>query len=68
MNDKIAISNKIILNKIYVIRNKKVMLDKDLALLFGVENKRLKEQVRRSLERFPKHFMFELTKVITRLF
>lgn len=38
------------------------MLDSDLAELFGVETKQLKQQVRRNIERFPKHFMFELTK------
>lgn len=38
------------------------MLDSDLAELFGVDTKRLKEQVRRNVERFPEHFMFELTK------
>ena len=38
------------------------MLDSDLAALFGVDTKRLKEQVRRNIERFPEHFMFELTK------
>lgn len=38
------------------------MLDKDLAELYGVETKRLKEQVRRNKDRFPSHFMFELTK------
>ena len=38
------------------------MLDVDLAELFGVETKRLKEQVRRNINRFPEHFMFELTK------
>jgi hypothetical protein len=38
------------------------MLDRDLAELYGVETKRLKEQVRRNIERFPEDFMFELTK------
>lgn len=38
------------------------MLDSDLAELFGVETKKLKQQVRRNIERFPEHFMFELTK------
>ncbi len=38
------------------------MLDSDLAQLYGVETKRLKEQVRRNINRFPKDFMFELTK------
>lgn len=52
----------IIENKIHFIRGHKVMLDRDLAELFGVETKRLKEQVRRNLDRFPSRFMFELTK------
>jgi len=47
---------------IYLIRGKKVMLDRDLAALYGVETKRLKEQVKRNIERFPEDFMFELTK------
>jgi hypothetical protein len=56
------IPNEVIVNKIYLFRGVKVMLDSDLAELFGVETKRLKEQVRRNIERFPEHFMFELTK------
>lgn len=50
-----------ILNRIYVVRNEKVMLDRDLAELYGVETKRLKEAVKRNIERFPKDFMFEMT-------
>jgi phage regulator Rha-like protein len=50
-----------ILNRIYVVRGEKVMLDRDLAELFGVETKRLKETVKRNIERFPKDFMFEMT-------
>jgi hypothetical protein len=46
-------------NMIYVIRGQKVMLDSDLAKLYGVETKRLNEQVRRSIDRFPEDFMFE---------
>ena len=46
---------------IYIIRDQKVMIDSDLALLYGVETKRLNEQVRRNIERFPKDFMFQLT-------
>ncbi len=49
------------MSKIYVIRTLKVMLDKDLSELYGIETKRLKEQVRRNIERFPEDFMFELT-------
>ena len=53
---------QIIQNKIYEIRNRKVMLDFDLAGMYGVQTKRLKEQVRRNIERFPMDFMFELSK------
>ena len=49
----------IIENKIYEIRGQKVMLDFDLAEMYGVETKRLKEQVRRNIERFPAEFMFD---------
>ena len=51
----------IIQNKIYEIRGHKIMLDFDLAELYEVETKRLNEQVRRNLERFPIDFMFRLT-------
>jgi len=47
--------------KILTIRGQKVMLDADLAELYGVETKRLNEQVRRNIERFPEDFMFQLT-------
>lgn len=47
--------------KICLIRGKKVMLDSDLAELYGVATKRLNEQVRRNINRFPKDFMFQLT-------
>jgi hypothetical protein len=56
------IPNEVIINKIYLFRGVKVMLDSDLAELFGVETRQLKQQVRRNIERFPEHFMFELTK------
>ena len=49
-------------NLIHVIRGKQVMLDRDLARLYGVETKRLNEQVKRNIERFPKDFMFQLNK------
>ena len=57
------IPNEVIVNKIYLIRNLKVMLDTDLAELYNIETKQLKRQVRRNLERFPEDFMFELSKV-----
>ncbi len=61
MEDTILIPDESIQNKIYFIRGQKVMLDRDLAELYNVENKRLKEQVKRNIERFPGRFMFELT-------
>jgi phage regulator Rha-like protein len=51
------------MNKIYIIRNQKVMLDKDLAELYGVKSIRLREQVKRNLSKFPSHFMFQLTEI-----
>ena len=51
-----------ITSKIYFIRDHKVMLDRDLAELYGVETKQLKRTVRRNIDRFPSDFMFELTK------
>lgn len=54
---------EVIQNKIFEIRGQKVMLDFDLALLYSVENKRLKEAVRRNPNRFPEDFMFELSKI-----
>ena len=47
---------------IRTIRGQKVMVDFDLAMLYGVQNKRLNEQVKRNIERFPDDFMFQLTK------
>jgi hypothetical protein len=56
-----SIPDEAIINKIYLIRDQKVMIDRDLAELYGVETKRLKEAVRRNIERFPDDFMFKLT-------
>jgi len=53
---------QIIQNKIYEIRGQRVMLDFDLAELYETETKRLKEAVRRNIDRFPPVFMFELSK------
>ena len=57
-----TLPDEVLMNKIYIIRNQKVMLDSDLAELYGVETKQLKRQVNRNIERFPADFMFELTK------
>ena len=51
-----------ITSKIYIIRDTRIMLDRDLAELYGVETKALKQAVRRNLTRFPEDFMFDLTK------
>jgi hypothetical protein len=61
--DMNLIPEEIILNKIYFIRGQKVMLDSDIAELYQVETKRLKEQVKRNLSRFPEKYMFELTEI-----
>jgi phage regulator Rha-like protein len=54
------IPSELIASKIYVIRRLKVILDRDLAELYGVETKQLKRAVKRNLDRFPSDFMFEL--------
>ena len=51
-----------ICSKVYIIRGQQVMLDKDLAELYGYEVKRLNEQVKRNISRFPEDFMFQLNK------
>jgi hypothetical protein len=54
---------EVIQNKIFEIRGQKVMLDFDLALLYNVETKALKQAIRRNINRFPEDFMFELTEI-----
>lgn len=61
-NDIIQLQTDNIENRIFVIRNQQVMIDRDLALLYGVETKVLNQAVKRNIERFPKRFMFQLTK------
>ena len=56
------VSDEVVINKIYLIRGKKVMLDKDLAELYGVRSIRLREQVKRNIDRFPANFMFQLNE------
>lgn len=58
--DKLLTTTDFISTKIYFLRGEKILLDAVLALLYGVEVKRLKEAVRRNIERFPEDFMFEL--------
>ena len=62
MSTPITITEETVINKIYPIRGKKVMLDRDLAEMYGVETSQLKRQVKRNIDRFPKDFMFEMNK------
>jgi hypothetical protein len=57
------LSEETIANKIYFIRNQKVMLDRDLAILYGIETKVLNQAVKRNMSRFPEDFMFQLTEI-----
>src|SRR5271163_3750415 len=57
----VKVPDEVIINKIIVLRDKKVMIDRDLAMLYGVTTKRLNEQVRRNIKRFPDDFMFQVT-------
>jgi hypothetical protein len=56
----VSIPDEVLMNKIYFIRGQKVMLDSDLAELYEVETKALKQAVKRNMDIFPAHFMFEL--------
>ena len=65
MSDKVSksiVPDEIVITKIHLIRDQKVMLDYDLAELYGVETRVLKQAVKRNINRFPEDFMFELTK------
>ena len=59
---KAIIKDLSIENKIFTLRGEQVILDRDLAELYGVETKVLNRAVKRNAERFPNHFMFQLTK------
>jgi hypothetical protein len=59
--EDLILSDEIVLSKIYYVRGHKIMLDKDLAEMYGVQPKRLREQVKRNADRFPDKFMFQLT-------
>ena len=55
------IPDEIIMNKIFIIRNIRIMIDSDMGELYGVTTKRLNEAVKRNIKRFPVDFMFQLT-------
>ena len=62
MSKELQIPDEVIASKIYEIRGRKVMVDRDLAELFGVETRVLKQAVRRNIKRFPEDFMFEMSR------
>jgi hypothetical protein len=61
MKELQILPDETIINKIYIIREKKVMIDRDLAELYGVDTKVLNQAIKRNLKRFPDDFMFQLT-------
>ena len=62
MSDKLIIPDEAVINKIDLLREQKVMLDSDLAELYGVETRVLNQHVERNEKRFPEDFMFQLTE------
>jgi len=56
------VPDEMVMSKIYILREQRVMLDKDLAELYGIMPIRLREQVKRNIERFPERFMFQLSE------
>ncbi len=61
MHEMEVVPQQLIENKILIVRGKKVMLDRDLAMLYGVETRTLNQAVKRNMQRFPEDFMFQLT-------
>jgi hypothetical protein len=62
MEQELLLPDEVIASRIYLVRGQRVMLDTDLANMYGVKTYRLNEAVKRNLERFPEDFMFQLTK------
>lgn len=60
--EDLLVPDEIVISKIYLIRNQKIMLDNDLATLYKVDTRSLKQAVKRNSLRFPDDFMFQLTK------
>ncbi|MGJ1421865.1 ORF6N domain-containing protein [Sphingobacterium spiritivorum] len=56
-----ALSDEVLIDKIYLIRGQRIILDRDLAQLYNVETRVLKQTVRRNIDRFPEDFMFEMS-------
>jgi phage regulator Rha-like protein len=62
IKNQVLVPDELVIAQIYLIRNQKVMIDRDLAELYGVETKHLKQAVRRNLKRFPPDFMFQMNR------
>lgn len=62
VDKQLILPDEAVVNKIYLVRGKKIMLDSDLAELYNVETRVLKQAVKRNIERFPEDFMFELSR------
>ena len=62
MENSIIISSERIISKIYIIRNRKIMIDRDIAELYGVPTRALNQAVKRNIKRFPADFMFQIDK------
>jgi hypothetical protein len=62
LNKSVVLTDETIMHRIYIEREQKVMIDRDLAALYGMETKVLKQSVKRNIERFPKDFMFAMNK------
>ncbi|MEI6310882.1 MAG: ORF6N domain-containing protein [Bacteroidota bacterium] len=60
--NNINLNERLLISKIFIIRGQKVMIDEDLAEMYGIETKRLNEQVKRNMLRFPEDFMFQITE------
>lgn len=60
--ERLPVNENLVISKIYLIRGLKVMIDQDLAEMYGVETRRLNEQVKRNRIRFPSEFMFKLNR------
>ena len=62
MEKNLSVSEEFLVQSIFLIRGRKIMLDFDLAILYSIETRSLKQQVKRNQDRFPADFMFQLTK------
>jgi hypothetical protein len=62
MNKRSLLPDKLIINKIILLRDQKVLVDRDLSDLYGVDTRTLNQAVKRNIKRFPEDFMFQMSK------